>query len=143
MVKFWIGVASREHVLRGVAGGFCQVCHGKASPLHQMQEGDWIVYYSPTANFGEKAPCQKFTAIGQIATGEPYQFQMAENFIPWRRDVAFVPSREAAIVPLLDKLSFIQDKQRWGYPFRRGCFQIPQTDFALLASCMGVEYGSS
>ena len=26
---YWIAVASREHVRRGVAGGFAQVCHGK------------------------------------------------------------------------------------------------------------------
>ncbi len=39
-MKYWIGTVSQEHVLRGVAGGFCQVCHGKAAPLNaasQMQ----------------------------------------------------------------------------------------------------------
>jgi hypothetical protein len=29
MLKYWIGVASKEHVLRGVDEGFAQVCHGK------------------------------------------------------------------------------------------------------------------
>ena len=31
--RYWIGVACREHVGRGVAGGFAQLCHGKAAPL--------------------------------------------------------------------------------------------------------------
>lgn len=29
MTKYWIGVASCEHVQRGVKSGFAQVCHGK------------------------------------------------------------------------------------------------------------------
>lgn len=65
-MRYWIGVASKEHVMRGVQGGFAQVCHGKESPLKQMSPEDWIIYYSPTIKFGEKAPCQAFTAIGQI-----------------------------------------------------------------------------
>ena len=31
--RYWIGVASRDHVARGVAGGFCQLGHGKASAV--------------------------------------------------------------------------------------------------------------
>ena len=45
MMKYWIGTVSQEHVLRGVAGGFCQVCHGKAAPLNRMKRGDWLLYY--------------------------------------------------------------------------------------------------
>ncbi|WP_242596564.1 hypothetical protein [Enterococcus plantarum] len=29
----WIGVASKNNVEIGVAGGFCQLCHGKSAPL--------------------------------------------------------------------------------------------------------------
>ncbi len=36
-MRYWIGVACKEHVLRGVTGGFCQVCHGKAAPLNHMR----------------------------------------------------------------------------------------------------------
>ena len=43
--RFWIGVASREHVRLGVAGGFSQLCHGKAHPLKRMAVGDWLIYY--------------------------------------------------------------------------------------------------
>src|ERR1700690_1340357 len=85
MTQHWIGVASKEHVQRGVAGGFAQVCHGKAGPLKKMEEGDWIIYYSPTLRFGDKEPCQSFTAIGKIHSGDPYAFPMNPDFIPWRR----------------------------------------------------------
>nr|MCH9703347.1 EVE domain-containing protein [Chlamydiota bacterium] len=43
-MKYWIGVASHEHVKRGEADGFCQVCHGKGAPLRRMKPGDLLVY---------------------------------------------------------------------------------------------------
>ena len=46
-VRYWLGVVSRAHVERGVAGGFAQLCHGRAAPLARMQTGDWLIYYSP------------------------------------------------------------------------------------------------
>lgn len=112
MTRYWIGVASREHVQRGALGGFAQVCHGKAGPLNRMEEGDWIVYYSPTMKFGQKESCHSFTAIGKIKDGAAYPFAMSESFVPWRRDVSFVKSREIPIQTLLNELSFIKDKQK-------------------------------
>lgn len=141
MVNYWIAVASREHVLCGKEGGFCQVCHGKGGPLKQMDAEDWIVYYSPTEIYGETIPSRKFTAIGKIKANDPYLYQMSEDFIPWRRDVDFFPANEALILPLIDKLSFIQNKTRWGFPFRRGCFKVPQEDFILIANSMGIDIG--
>lgn len=138
-MRYWIGVASKEHVMRGVQGGFAQVCHGKEGPLKQMSSQDWIVYYSPTIKFGEKTPCQAFTAIGQIREGRPYSFQMSPDFIPFRRDVNFIPCQEISILPLIEKLDFIQDKRRWGFPFRRGCFSISEADFKIIASLMSLE----
>lgn len=51
-MSYWVAVASKEHVQRGIAGGFAQVCHGKPTPLNRMETGDWIIYYSPTELFG-------------------------------------------------------------------------------------------
>lgn len=139
MERFWIAVASKEHVQRAVYGGFAQVCHGKPDPLNRMKEGDWVVYYSPTIKFGEKEPCKSFTAIGKIKDKNVYSFAMSEDFIPWRRDVSYVKFEETPIQPLLDELSFIKDKQKWGFPFRRGCFEISQEDFQVIARAMGVR----
>lgn len=135
-MRFWIGVASRNHVKRGEAEGFCQLCHGKAQPLKRMSVGDWIIYYSPKEIFGEDGPCQKFTAIGEIAGGEVYQHAMAPDFIPYRRDVRFLPCKEVEIRPLIDQLSFIKDKSRWGYAFRFGYLEIPEKDFQMIAKLM-------
>lgn len=138
MTRYWIGVASCEHVQKGIAGGFAQVCHGKPGPLKRLSKGDWMIYYSPTLHFGEKDPCRSFTAIGKISDGDPYVFTMSKNFNPWRRDVEFLPSQIVPIEPLLEKLTFIKNKKRWGFPFRRGCFEISKADFLLIAKAMGI-----
>lgn len=138
MTRYWIGVASKEHVQRGVLEGFAQVCHGKAGPLNQMMEGDWMIYYSPTIKFGKKEPCQSFTAIGKIKSGDPYPFAVSEDFVPWRRDVSFMKSNETPIQQILEELSFIKDKKRWGFPFRRGCFEISKSDFQIIAKAMRI-----
>ncbi len=137
--KFWIGVVSRQHVLRGAAGGFAQVCHGKAGPLRSMREGDWLAYYSPAEEMGEPGNCRRFTAIGRVRAGEPYPFDMGNGFIPYRRNIDFQPAKEADIRPLIADLSFILNKKSWGYPFRRGCFAVPREDFARIAEAMGIE----
>jgi len=137
--KYWIGVASQDHVAKGQEGGFCQLCHGKSYPLKRMRKNDWIIYYSPKKIFKEKTPHQKFTAIGRVVSNEVYQFEMAEGFIPFRKDIEFVAAREADIRPLIDELDFIRDKKRWGYKFRFGHFEISKRDFELIALAMGVK----
>jgi predicted RNA-binding protein len=140
MKRYWIGVASRQHVLIGVAGGFAQLCHGKERPLKRMSKNDWIIYYSPQEILGEKTPCQRFTAIGEVSSDEVYQVEMAPGFIPFRRDIRFSRAKEIPIRPLIDQLSFIKDKKQWGYVFRFGHLQIPETDFRLIAEAMSVNH---
>ena len=137
--RFWVGVASRDHVRVGMAGGFAQLGHGKKAPLARMASGDWLVYYSPRTRRDAGEPYQRFTAIGQIGPGEIYQHRMREGFVPYRRDVQFLPAREAPIGPLLPRLGFTKDGRRWGYVFRRGHFEIDESDFRLIAAAMGVE----
>ena len=137
--RYWIAVATRDHVKRGVEERFCQACHGKAAPLRRMQPGDWIAYYSSKQEFGEPAPCQAFTAIGRISEGEVFTHQMAEGFTPARRLVTYLPAREASILPLIEKLEFITNKKHWGAPFRFGKLETGREDFQIIAAAMGVD----
>jgi hypothetical protein len=142
-MQYWINTVSRAHVLIGVAGGFTQADHGRDTRLRQLRCGDWLVFYSPRTEFRGGEPLQAFTAIGQIADDAPYQVEMTPSFHPWRRAVTFVASQEAPIQPLIPDLAFIEDKQRWGFPFRRGMFQVEYPDFARIAAAMGVALGPS
>lgn len=137
MPRYWIGVASRQHVTWGVAGGYCQLCHGKDRPLRRMAVGDWLVYYSPKEIMGQPQPCQAFTALGRIVGEQVYPFAMREDFVPFRRDVNFLPVQPAPIQPLIAQLDFIRDKRHWGYSFRFGHLQIDAADFTRIARALG------
>lgn len=139
MTRYWIGVASRDHVEIGAAGDFAQLSHGKERPLRRMQPGDWLVYYSPRTGRSGGETVQAFTRIGRILDGAVYQHRMSDTFVPFRRDVAYVPCQEAPIRPLIDHLTFINDAARWGYPFRAGHFEISQDDFRVIAMAMCVD----
>jgi hypothetical protein len=138
-MKNWIAVASAEHVRRGSAEGFMQVCHGRATPLRRVQPGDRIAYYSPTITFRGKDKLQAFTRYGIVRTGEPYQVDMGEGFCPFRRDVDWAATRDAPIAPLLETLEFTRGKRNWGAPFRYGIFAVSNSDMDLIARAMGVK----
>ena len=138
--SYWIGVVSRDHVARGVAGGFAQLNHGKAGPLERMQPGDGLVYYSPRTEFPDGAPLQAFTALGRIAPGALYESRDAGEAL-FRRKVDYLPAAEAPIKPLLEALTFIRSKTHWGAAFRFGVVRIPAEDFARIATAMGCDFG--
>ncbi|GHT19166.1 UPF0310 protein YdcG [Bacteroidia bacterium] len=136
MTKYWIAAISKEHIQWGVTGGFIQVCHGKQAPLKRMKTGDYVIVYSSKSTVDSNDKLQKFTAIGQIISDEVYQFQMSENFIPYRKNVKYFDCEEVSIIPLIEKIEFIQNKKSWGYPFRFGFFEINEHDFGVIASKM-------
>jgi hypothetical protein len=149
------------------AGGYMQVCHGKCAPLKRVSPGDRVAYYSPRFLGSEpkfavpsahpegavrrtaaklvpdpnnlKDKCQSFVSIGLVQQGQPYAFDMGGGFVPYRRDVAYVPAHEAPIAPLLDLLEFVDDRQRWGYKFRFGLFEVNDHDMRLIAQAMGAS----
>jgi EVE domain len=135
-IRYWIGVASREHVRLGVKGGFAQFSHGKLAPARRPSQGDWVIYYSPKLKFGEAEPCQKFVAIGQVIDGEPFQVEQFPGFKPWRRKIRYERAAEADIHALIERLSFIKNKTKWGAAFRFGFFEISKSDFTTIAKRM-------
>ena len=74
--------------------------------------------------------------------GAPYAFDMGGGFVPSRRDVAYVPAREAAIAPLLDDFEFVDDRHRWGSKFRFGLLAVNDHDMRLIARAMQVDLES-
>lgn len=139
MPNYWIGVASRDHVLGGIEGGFCQFCHGKGWPLKKLKPGDGIIYYSPRELMKGGKPVKAFTAIGKVEPGNSYQREQAKDFVPTRRNVNYYSSRPASILPLLPKLSFTKGKRSWGFKFRYGFFQITESDYYLIKEAMKVD----
>jgi EVE domain len=71
MARFWVGVASREHVLAAVRGAFCQLNHGKEAPVRRLQMGDSIAFYSPRERMEGGESLQAFTAAGRAGPSDP------------------------------------------------------------------------
>lgn len=134
--KYWMIVASKNHVETGKELGIIQACHGKAAPLKRMKNGDGFIFYSSKFTFEKGEPYQKFTAIGHVCDDEIYRVEMTPGFFPYRRNAIFYPNRDIEIRPLIEHLNFIQNKEKWGYNFRYGFFEIPQADYKMLADKM-------
>jgi hypothetical protein len=139
---YWIGVACKDRVFVGVRGGFAELVRGRDFPLRKMDEGDWLIYYSPRLSLSSPESCQSFTAIGRIAGLAGDELDGIESFLPFRLEVDFALCGEAPILPLIDRLSFIEDKRSWAYPFRLGQLEISEEDFELLAEEMGLDVKS-
>jgi len=136
-VRYWINTVSREHVVAGVAGGFTQADHGRNRRLKRLGPGDRIAFYSPRTAYPDGEPLQQFTALGTVTGDQVYQVQVRPDFHPWRLAVRFEdPVRAADVRPLVERLSFIPDPRRWGYPFRRGLFEVPAADFEVIDAAM-------
>ncbi len=135
-MKCWINTVSRDHVLLGKKGGFIQAGHGKASTLKKLSKGDDVIYYSSRTSLKNGEPLQRFTAICRIKDDLIYQVETKLSFCPYRRDAIYFDVTEVEIRPLIPCLSFIKNKQSWGYMFRVGLFAIPKPDFDLIAKQM-------
>lgn len=89
-MKYWINVVSRDHLQRGIAGGFMQANHGKNTGLKRLKTGDYVLFYSPKTSYQGGEPLQAFTALAQVADDELYQVEMVPGFVPWRRNVTYL-----------------------------------------------------
>lgn len=137
--SYWVGVASHDHVLGAVQGGFCQLGHGKEALVRRLKAGDLIVFYSPRESMGSGAVLQAFTAAGRILDEVPYEAEQSAGFCPYRRRTKFFKSRPAPVRPLLQELTFTQGKESWGLAFRSGAFRINEDDFQRIAKAMSIK----
>jgi hypothetical protein len=81
--------------------------------LKRTAAGDRIAFYSPR-------PRQSFTSIGEFKES----------------GVDVLSRGEAPVKPLIDTLDFIRDKKSWGAFFRRGFFEISESDFHRIENAM-------
>ena len=133
-------------VRRGQEEGFVQLSHGEEIPLKRMQSGDWLIFYSSRLSAQTNERCQSFTAVAQMTDTEVYSFFSPEGYVFFRRNARYTTCHDASVLPLIEQLSFIENKLHWGYPFRSGHFEIPVEDFQLIVGAMNAgiseDFGS-
>lgn len=138
--KYWLVVASVEHVNQSIKEGYCQLVNGKEVPLRKMKKGDGLIYYSSTISLKNKTAVKAFTAIGFIADDVIYTYDMTNYFYPHRRKVNFLKnSQKVAIEELQLFLQFVDNNLRYSYKFRQGHLEITEFDFKLIAFRMGIR----
>lgn len=131
----WLGVASADHVARGVGLGIGQIGHGARPGLARMRPGDVLVYYSPRETL-DGAPLRAFTAIGRVVDDEVWQADEGE-FRPWRRRVAYESgARPVALASVRADLELTSGPD-WGYRLRRGLVELGDHDATVMAAAMG------
>ncbi len=136
MTKYFLICASRDHVLKGVEGGFAQAGHGRKDLISKLSKGDRIVFYSSKDKFENGKPLQKFTALGKVIDEDPYQANATGDFKPYRRNVEFKNVAETDIRPLLEELTFIKNKKKWGFYLISGFREISKEDFNVINNKM-------
>ncbi|MEO6639530.1 MAG: EVE domain-containing protein [Ginsengibacter sp.] len=136
MTKYFLICGSQDHVLKGVEEGFAQAGHGRKDFISKPSKDDWVVFYSSKDKFENGKRLQKFTAIGKISDDEPYQPNANENFKPYRRNVEFKEVNETEIRPLLTHLTFIKNKEKWGFYLISGFREISKGDFNVIRRAM-------
>jgi predicted RNA-binding protein len=135
-MRYFLIVASKDHVKIGVENGFAQAGHGKKTQLQKLRKDDWVIYYSSKDKLKDGKTYQKFTALGQVDDNEPFQVTINTDFEPWRRRIKFYPINELEIRPILDDLNFITNRKNWGLHLMSGFVEINKTDFNLIADKM-------
>lgn len=138
--RYWVGVAARDHVELGVAGGFAMFAHGRHEAITRLAAGDRFAYYAPMTGMRSGEPVRAFVAIGEVLSADPELWEMAPGSSGWRRSVQFVPSKPADVYPLLSSLSFLRDPSHWGMAFRRSLFEVSQIDFRRIAAAMEADF---
>ena len=76
-MHFWISVTSKDHVTASLAGGFMQAPGEKAGPLHQLEQGDIVFFYSPGTLFRRGEVLQAFTGAARVTSEAPQQVAVA------------------------------------------------------------------
>jgi hypothetical protein len=138
--KFWLIVASKDHIEKGVSGGFAQACHGKMKPISKPQKGDGVLFYATREKYNENTNrIKRITAVG-FFEDEKVDVHEIEDKLFYKRKVNFeIPIREINLKDYLKDIGFIENKEKWGMYLRSSMREIPKKDFDFLHSKMKLE----
>ncbi len=134
-LRYWVGVVGLGHVDFGVKTGICAFSHGKRAAIEKLSEGDRFVYYSPRTAYRDGDPVQKFVALGTVIDATPIEVNW-NGYDLWAAKAAYAAVTPAPVRPLLGPLRFVTNPAKWGMAFRRGQFEITESDFGLIETAL-------
>jgi len=132
-MRFWLGVVSRDHVLRAWRWASPRSAT-EGAPASKVEGDDWLVYYSPRPSLGSKQALRAFTAIGQVADNDIWQADEGD-FHPWRRRIAYLDDvTEIPIAMLADELELTSTPT--GATVAAGLLELSEADFKVIRGAM-------
>jgi len=131
---YWVTNAAQEHVDIVRQKGYTQVNMGPKGPLETMNQGDWIVYYSPTILFERPdTPYHKFTAISCLIDNNIYP-QDPDNPVRWRRNAEYFDCIPHHVKEFHQYVEFLKQYENWLDAFFQPIFEISKNDFVTIAT---------
>lgn len=138
--RYWIGVASTDHVDAAVEKSVFGFGPGHHADADRPAKGDWIAYYSPTTGGDDGEPVRRITAVARLED-EASQEGDADGDAPtWTRKAHYYHHDTADIYDLLPRFSFIKDQAHWGVHFHRSLLEVTKDDMAAIAHATGVKH---
>lgn len=135
MTSYWIGITMLDHLEIGFKKRTFGIGHGKRAPLEKMKPGDRIVFYLPKKVPGistAENKYQRFRGFAVVDEGDVFQ-ESVDGRCMFRKKLTFTDTeKEASILPLIDRLSFIKNKTHWGFPFLKGYVRITKEDWDMI-----------
>ena len=128
----WICVTSYENWLVVLNKYIWGVSIRWEKHIQRVKPGDLLVFYIIPKSIGGI-----FEAMSEPYYDESpifYPVKTREEKFPYRIKLKpiLVPKELLDFTPLVEKLTFIKNKQRWSAPFRRAMFQINEEDYKII-----------
>ncbi|MCA9944440.1 MAG: EVE domain-containing protein [Anaerolineales bacterium] len=137
-LKTATGMISAREIIKELLSQEYWLMSDRTRNRRRIKAGDQVLFYAAGLGngvfmaqaavvaapvpFTPRSPSELITELGYVFPAM-YRFQIANP-------TYFTPP--IAAKPLVEKLSFIRNKQRWGGYFQGGSIEIPQEDFALI-----------
>jgi predicted RNA-binding protein len=144
----WIVTTSEDNLAKILEHQIIGVPLKSGSALSKIKKGDRIVIYIGKRRHGYGglgASVSEFVATGEVMDDEPFfseeliwHSRSGERF-PWRRKVRIVPNKRVKAKGLIDLLSFIHKKDKWGAYFLTTLREITDADYAFISKAIGGE----
>lgn len=141
MAKNWIVVTTEDNFAISIKHNIIGVSFWRRSILMSVKKGDNLVFYITRKRAGYRYPHERvceFASIG-VVVGTPFESQEEiwegppGEVYPYRVQVKIYKSKtRVRVSKVVNQLSFIKNKERWGVSFLASMREISDNDFKTI-----------
>lgn len=130
MTRYFLFIASHDHLMHAIANGFIQQRY--LNRFRDVHKGDYVVLYATKLNYNGKTPYRKFVGIGKVISDEIFEIPHGTNMY-YRMMVKYKKYHEKDLSNIIDQLEFIKNKKNYGFYFIRGKRELSEADYNTIA----------